>query len=455
MTADDNDHDHTREAPAMSEDTELTCDWCVLYSIAQPRTVSYGITVRDCCAGTNIDYLLCDQHWAILRDQRFPAECPRCGDLAATLDDIVTTVMPLGDYESSELSPDTAQYPAPANATATLLRTDTDLPNALRAVTQVTTHYAKADSDAPEASATDSSAAELIPDYDYVTMAEEIWLYRREQQRLDVDYEQYGRHIDDLSSQLREATAINDAPAAQYLDAQLAHWHQQRQLAQDYAHDSLKHDRQAFAIWRQTSDGQFFTDWVTRAFTITTWIADVDERWHQRWQELLDDTITAEERAAYDTGIWIPRTRRHTVLRYLRDTAVVTTLVGLVVAALLGPAWLALAAAGAVAAGYSIYSARDTAWESLNRAAARQSRAQRVERFGFDPLDEPDRPAPRWSVEPNPIGYVVTLQTAATTAFESHPRPDALPELHYPAVAATYTVPEGMRELLASLAPPA
>ena len=91
MTADDNDHDHTREAPAMSEDTELTCDWCVLYSIAQPRTVSYGITVRDCCAGTTIDYLLCDQHWAILRDQRFPAECPRCGDLAATLDDIVTT----------------------------------------------------------------------------------------------------------------------------------------------------------------------------------------------------------------------------------------------------------------------------------------------------------------------------------------------------------------------------
>lgn len=50
MTADDNDHEHTREVTAMSEDTELTCDWCALYSIAQPRTVNYGVTVRDCCA---------------------------------------------------------------------------------------------------------------------------------------------------------------------------------------------------------------------------------------------------------------------------------------------------------------------------------------------------------------------------------------------------------------------
>lgn len=453
MTADDNDHDHTREASAMSEDTELTCDWCALYSIAQPRTVNYGVTVRDCCAGTNVDYLLCDQHWAILRDQRFPAECPRCGDLATTLDDIVTTVMPLGDYERSELSPDTAQYPAPANATATLLRTDTDLPNALRAVTHLTTPHAKADLDEPQA-APAASTVEPATDYDYMTMAEDIWLYRREQQRLDVDYEQYGRHIDDLSSQLREATTTNDAPTAQNLDAQLAHWHQQRQLAQDYAHDSLKHDRQAFAIWRQTSDGQFFTDWVTRAYTITTWIADIDERWHQHWQEILD-TITAEERTAHATGIWVPRTRRHTLLRYLRDAAVVIALAGLVLTALLGPVWLALAVAGAVAAGYSIYSARDTTWETLNRAAARHSREQRVERFGFDPLDEPDRSAPRWSIEPNPIGYVVTLQTAATTGFETHPRPDALPELHYPVVASSHTVPEGMRALLTSFTSPA
>lgn len=361
--------------------------------------------------------------------------------------------MPLGDYERSELSPDTAQYPAPANATTTLLRTDTDLPNALRAITKTSTRTTSSAEKIIDAEPYDPSvqSTRALDGNNYLAMAENAWLDQREQQNWDADHANYGQHIDNLNVQLQQARSTNDTSGIQLLTMQITQWTHQRQLAANQAADSLKRDRQAFAVWRQTNDGRHFADWVQRTFTITTWIAEVDQRWNSTWQEALN-SISAEERTAYSTGVWTPRPARHTALRYLRDASVIVLLAGVVTGFVLNPAWFAVAAAGAIAAVYSMYSARDASWEQQNNEIARTARNRRSTRFGFDPLDEPNRPAPEWSAEHNPVGYAVNLQTVALDAFETHPRPETLPEPHYPVLVSTESVCVAeLQQLLRSL----
>lgn len=454
----DNQPEATGKDRPMTDTTELRCDWCEQSDTPTPQPATFGVTVRDCCADAGVDYLLCADHWALLRDQDLPAQCDHCGDLAVSLDDIVTTVMALDDRDARELSPDTAEHHAPHNALATLARRGAVL-NALRALPStggdpgVPAPDTASELDVDDLVEPDDSAV-VEPedsDIDWVDMAEGIWIEQREKQIANDDYENYGQHIDTLASQLRDAQQAGDAAAANRIATQLATWHHHRSIAEHHARERLTRDQHDFAQWRQTDDGRYFTDWIARAFPITDWTAKADEEWNSRWRQLLDG-IPSAERLAHITGVWIPRTRRHAVLRCIRDAGVTASLTGLVLGVVLAPVWFVLAVAGAAAAGYSWWAARDHEWAATNASAADTARRRRVEKYGFDPLAEPQRPAPPWSTHPRPFEYAVTLQTTAFAGFETHPRPEALPDPRYPELAPVESVPAAMRPLLEDFA---
>lgn len=58
----------------------------------------WATVVKDCCHGNApVDYLLyCDEHWAMIRFQQLPGQCRRCGRIAYSVADIVSTEIPLG-----------------------------------------------------------------------------------------------------------------------------------------------------------------------------------------------------------------------------------------------------------------------------------------------------------------------------------------------------------------------
>lgn len=440
-------------------DDEQRCHWCVSYSADDPMSGRYLVEVRNCCTGVIDNFLLCEPHWQILRDQPLPAVCASCGDTAHDVTDIVQSVTPMGAYQRSELSPTTAMRAAPPDVMDALMDAPWGPPTALRTLHPASVAAtALLDLDAEFDGAVDpvhfdeeaDRTVSYVDDIDYLDMAENEWLRQREQQMWEADERDYGQAITQLSAQLEHARVRADQPAVQMLTMQLTQWQHRRALAAHQSADALLRDRHAFSLWRQTADGQYFVDWVHRAFTITTWIASADERWCAAWHQL-ESSITEPERTAYATNLWVPRPRRYHWLRGLRDIAAVLIVTGIVLSVLLNPIWCALAIGAAVACLYAVIAARDTSWEQRNTAVAAHAKRAREQRFGFDPLDDPAR-KPSWATMPDPFGYAADLQEIAVDAFVSHPRPDALPEPVYPTLADPSQVPADLRAVLRSLA---
>ncbi len=439
----------------MGDSDERNCQWCISYSADDPLSGRYLVEVRNCCTGSVDQVLLCEPHWQTLRDQPLPAVCASCGDLADDFTHIVQSVTPIGAYQHSELRPDTAMRTAPPDVVDALLHAPWGPPAALRTPHPAAASTALLDT-SPETAGTahaqliDETAAPYVDDVDYLELAQNEWLRQREHRMWEADERDYGQTITQLTAQLEHAHAHNDRLSAQMLAVQLNQWEHQRTLAARQSADALLRDRQAFSLWRQTADGQFFVDWVQRAFTITTWIASADERWRAAWQHL-EDSIPESERTAYATKLWVPRPRRYHWLRGLRDSTAILAMTGLVLSVLLSPIWCALTVGAAAACLYAVIAARDTSWERRNTAAALHAKRTREARFGFDPLEEPAR-TPSWATMPDPFGYAVDLQEIAVDAFVSHPRPGSLPEPVYPTVADPSQVPAEMRGVLRSLA---
>ncbi|QHE74443.1 hypothetical protein [Rhodococcus sp. WAY2] len=97
--------DADRSAPILSiVQTELPCEFCAEHPQYFPgdpvgfvRAARWAVVVKDCCHfDARVDYLLCDEHWAMIRHQQLPGQCPRCGAIAYSVKDIVCTEIPLG-----------------------------------------------------------------------------------------------------------------------------------------------------------------------------------------------------------------------------------------------------------------------------------------------------------------------------------------------------------------------
>ncbi|GAB20523.1 hypothetical protein GOEFS_119_00130 [Gordonia effusa NBRC 100432] len=439
----------------MSE-TDLHCDWCTAYPNSLPASTvetaaKWGVTVRDCCNTAVVDYLLCADHWSLLRDQQFPSNCPSCNAPAVTLDDIVVTVMPLGTYDLDDLEP--------ACSGQLLTYSPGALPAAIRlpclpATADSKTHTETAASEqltlaGQPAVAMKSVAETVVPDGDYMMIAETHWIDARQTLIWQRDHNDYQVPLDELTDQLRRARAANDHVAAHQIAVVRSELQYERSEFTRHAFEDLKHDQHAFALWRQTSDGQYFIEWTQRAYTVMSFIATVTEKWESGWRAALA-TIPVAEREAHRTKQWVVRPRRHHLMRHLLSASIAVTAVAAVLGVVMGPAWFLVAALGAATCGYALLAGRDAAWVRTNAATGEFQRDQRVQRFGFDPLDAPDMPAPNWSTtHPDPLGYAESLHSAVLDGFTTHPSPAVLPEPHYPAVSRPESV--SLPELKAAL----
>lgn len=96
--------ERARDAKSDIVQTELPCEFCAehpQYFAGDPvgfvRAARWAAVVKDCCHGNApVDYLLCDEHWAMIRFQQLPGQCRRCGCIAYSVADIVSTEIPLG-----------------------------------------------------------------------------------------------------------------------------------------------------------------------------------------------------------------------------------------------------------------------------------------------------------------------------------------------------------------------
>ncbi|MBE7192159.1 MAG: hypothetical protein INR66_06690 [Gordonia polyisoprenivorans] len=439
--------------PMSDDDPTLSCDWCITYPHSLPRSddnrsappAAVAVAVNDCCTGAVQDYVLCEQHWLMLRDQPLPGQCPHCGAVADHLDDIVTTAMIVRDGLAQTLLDrgETVTVPAPAVASTTAgvvptaIRQPAGVAGPTIDPTAESASYpgTAAITPSPQASDHASSRARGIADPNYVGVAEQIWTERRRDE-IDSEYDAASSEIAEVARRLVGARSFGDVALAAQLDRDVATLTYQRDQTAYFADDAFKRDWHTYTMWRQTDHGHYFLGWLNRAFALIMWTAAINDAWDDAWNAALA-TIEEPERTAHARGQWIERTRRARLLRWVRDAAVVLALIGVVAALILGPAWWALPVAGIAAAAYAAWSGRDTAWSHDNAAAGRAAHDRRVDRFGFDPLEHPERPAPGFAQGDTDevVSYAAQLHEIAMSGFETHPAPVALPEPQWPALA--------------------
>lgn len=448
MTGSDDDRNVQEGHEAMGlDETTLDCDWCAMDPSDPGQPASWGVTVRDCCADVAVDYLLCDRHWTLLRDQQLPGMCPRCGATADSLDMIVTHVIPIGDYDAVSLCPsgdpvDTTRL-SELQVLPPAIRRPICAPTPVAPESTIGASPQEADATAVPDGESDNLAVTIVDDCDYEDMAEREWRRRREEAIAADDVRNYCRPMQQLSEQL---DATTDPTSIHQIATQIHVLDHNRNTAAYQAREALKHDQHAYALWRQTGDGQYFIEWMQRAFTVATWILDREDEWVGIWQSMLD-SIPAPEVQAHATGNWIARPLRYRAARYVLAGGLATCLTG-AIAGLFVPLMFIVAAVGGAAAGCALIMMREDGWTAENEAVAERARRRRIGRFGFDPLDEPDRAAPSWTTHPNARHYASELQAWALVGFEDHPRPEDLPEPHYLPLANPNSVPLEMRHVL-------
>ncbi|MDR2321071.1 MAG: hypothetical protein LBE60_05430 [Microbacterium sp.] len=259
---------------------------------------------------------------------------------------------------------------------------------------------------------------------------------------------------------------------------------QAQRAATDLQATALEDQRRAaFAMWRQTPDGQAFDAWSTQALALIDdydrKVAEFEAAWESAKQDAAD-SISQEEREHFTSGVYVegrPHPTSHVdgSLHFLGTTLVV---VCIIVFAVMGVT--ALFNAGTPAFGvvwpllplglgvvsfawgwllgrrhpewrqqYLASTAELHAWAERNEQAKAKSAADRERRFGFDPLASPAwRPEP-WTTTPHPGPALLDFIRQAYTSF---PRPAELIPLPLIEVRATQSEPvSSMREALRRL----
>ncbi|MFJ4166874.1 hypothetical protein ACIPY5_15085 [Microbacterium sp. NPDC089698] len=234
--------------------------------------------------------------------------------------------------------------------------------------------------------------------------------------------------------------------------------------ARDLQEQVLHEQRHAtFAMWRQTPDGQAFNNWTVNALQLVDEYdrntSDFDAAWSAA-RERAQEAITASERQQHERDVYVPgrppMTGHHDTTLYLAGTALIAVAVVILVimgiGALFngGTPWfglewvlvpfglgLTLLVCGkVVAARHPEWADESRAtmraledWKKANAHARTASAESRLERFGFDPLAEPDRSPAPWTTDPHPgpwmYGFVHAAMTALPAAHELPPLPHA------------------------------
>jgi hypothetical protein len=353
-----------------------------------------------------VDLLLCDRHWSEIRDQAFPNRCPECGDVTETLEELVTTSMPIG-----------------ADATTTL---ETAKPRRPPTRVPLTGAFA-ATSDGDVALRACAPAAEFGSS---CAEAERHWIQTREHEAVARCEQEYGSRTRELHAGLASARRAGDGERARDLAVELRQVESDRRDAEWRWQEQLRRDRQAWALWRQTQDGRAFISWADTTFDLVAWIGGVEAAWEEAWAEALAE-IPAVERQAHRARRWIPRTRGQRRGKTLRDVGTGVAAAGLLLGLIVSPFWDAAAAVGVGLTAYGLAAGHDGDWTARNKAEGRRQSESRAERFGFDPLAEPDRRPPSWAAGREPgevIDYASALLDSIVSGFTEHPAPEDLPQ---------------------------
>lgn len=274
------------------------------------------------------------------------------------------------------------------------------------------------------------------PLFDDYSAAEHRYLERRQWETANELQAEANRKLESIDSQLQQlnyqASETNQMMRAS-LESQRQQLELQIQEAKNAAAQRVKEDYRSFADWRQTPDGQRFVEWCNKAGAILMTVASYDARFTAVHEGLLDEAITDADRAAVESGEWIPHSdeyKRGVALQRVGAIGAIISFFSIFLVPKISP----LLFFGCI--GLFIYGSRmkkkETGWEERNHQAMLAAKERRLAILGYDPLSGDEGPS---LFAPATLEYLASWSVAADRGFEYHTHPDSLPRLGFPPFA--------------------
>lgn len=229
-----------------------------------------------------------------------------------------------------------------------------------------------------------------------------------------------------IQDDIAAAEATNNRIQLERLRTEQQHLRIQQEEQERSRAEEAKRDRQAFAMWRQTPDGQAFVEWYGPAKSLVDEIYGNDKAWReevdavkQEWRSARRDKVAF---ATHDPGPEHAKTAK-------------SLFIGAGVCALI---WMICLAAGVIGLinGLFILGALAFAgagvWRTVTsdmpqrRAALHELTTQGRAELCFDPMS--DTEIPSWGVG-DPTSYANRIERFYLSAVTEHPAAVALPQL--------------------------
>ena len=229
-----------------------------------------------------------------------------------------------------------------------------------------------------------------------------------------------------LQHQIASAEAANNRVQLERLRTERENLRIQQQEHERSRAEEAKRDRQAFAMWRQTPDGQAFSEWFGPAQALVEEIRSNDAAWRNEVDSIKREWRTARQDkvsfATHDPGPENARTAKSLfigagVCGVLWIICVAAGVVGLINGLFI------LGALGFVGAGV---------WRTVKtdkperRVALQELSAEGRAELGFDPMSDTDIPA--WGLG-DPTSYADQIEHFYLNAVTEHPAAGQLPRL--------------------------
>ncbi|MCT2975986.1 hypothetical protein EFN22_05275 [Propionibacterium freudenreichii] len=249
-----------------------------------------------------------------------------------------------------------------------------------------------------------------------------------------------------VSAGFAAVSAIQNARAARAAEEQTA-------ITQSMAAQEQTHQ---FAMWRQTEEGKQYVAWRNQAIPLAQLLRDRQTQWQLAWAQAIgnaQDSVSAQELEHMKPHTVQVRSGRlkiaAVILFILGGFGLITTLAGasmtrVTVLGVAGPLLLALLML-AVAVYLTVNGKRRRQEEQTGitwmntelRSIVAAEAAQRVARFGFDPLAVPQGYTGfTWGATFDPSAYADQLMWMIINGPVNFPEPDELPALVMPDVLA-------------------
>ena len=265
--------------------------------------------------------------------------------------------------------------------------------------------------------------------------------------------------LEELEGALAEAQRENRAHDTADLGVQIAQLQELKELklsqialrddeAKRYDADA----RRAYALWRQTPDGQHFQQWLKDAERLYERHSRFLKNWDAKYESEAMSQVSGYDRRAAETDIWVDKPPLGIRSWIFITVAGAGLLSSIIIQVLYNNGkmtdsfrdevlfWAMLAGFfGAIASGISAFFDRNSrAWRRDNQNTRTTSRADREQKFGYDPLSEAAPPSP---FEDGYREYLDLIKQTAVNGFENHPSPSELPPLRAPRFRPTVDIP--------------